>query len=182
MTGLIRRWTEDDFPAVREVLRRTWESAYASFIPLPDLRIYLDEHYSLDCLRRLAADPNVAGFVGVVGGRVVAMMRLKNDHDKSRTYVSSLYVLPEQQGNGWGRRLMRVAAGEANDAGRSELWLGVMTQNVQAVEWYRNHGFVAVREEPFTMGHTAVAHLIGRLPVSSFLTASESGQAAGTQR
>ena len=182
MTGLVRRWTEDDLPAVREVLRRSWESAYASFIPLEDLRSYLDEHYSLDGLRRLTADPDVTGFVGVVGDRVVAMMRLKNDRDESRTYVSSIYVLPEQQGNGWGRRLMRVAAEQANIAGRTELWLGVMTQNIQALAWYRSHGFIAVREEPFTMGRTAVAHLIGRLPVSSFLTASTSGHPPEAQR
>jgi ribosomal protein S18 acetylase RimI-like enzyme len=173
MSLIVRPWTEHDLPAVREVLRRTWEYSYAPFIPLNDLRLYLDEHYSLEALHRLIANPEITGFVGVRGDQPVAMMRTRNVLTESRTYVSSLYVVPEEQGQGWGRALMNVAAQQAVSDGRKEVWLGVMNKNLQGLEWYRKHGFVAVREEPFKMGGTSILHLIGCLPVSAFLSAGE---------
>jgi len=169
MAGIVRLWTDKDLPEVREVLRRTWEVSYAAFIPTEDLRAYLDQVYSLEGLRRLSSDPDVTGFVGVQDERVVATMRMKIERTESRCYVSSIYVVPEAQGQGWGRRLMRLAAERSVAFGRTELWLGVMSQNLPALAWYKKNGFVAVREEPFTMGRTTIAHLIGCLPVSSFL-------------
>lgn len=169
MDRTVRPWTEADVPAVREVLRRSWEAAYGSFIPPDDLRGYLDSAYADGALRSMIADPEITGYVGTQGANVVAVMRLRDHRAEGRTYVSSVYVVPEEQGTGWGNRLMRVAARRAVEAGRSELWLGVMTQNAPALEWYRRHGFVPDRQEPFTMGQTTVQHLIGRLPTTSFL-------------
>ena len=105
---------------------------------------------------------------------MVAMMRLRDDRAESRTYVSSLYVVPEEHGKGWGTAMMNVAASQAADAGRKEIWLGVMSKNIQGLEWYRKRGFVAVREEPFQMAGTSVLHLIGYLPVSAFLAGDNS--------
>lgn len=176
MDRTVRRWTEADVPAVREVLRRSWEAAYGSFIPPDDLHGYLDSAYADDALRLLIADPEIAGYVGLRGTNVVAIIRLRDHRAEGRTYVSSVYVIPEEQGTGWGNRLMRVAAHQAVEAGRSEIWLGVMTQNAPALEWYRRHGFVPDRQEPFTMGRTTVQHLIGRLPAASFLSQDPSDQ------
>jgi ribosomal protein S18 acetylase RimI-like enzyme len=171
MDRTVRSWTDADIPSVREVLRRSWQAAYGSFIPPDDLRSYLDTAYAVDALRRMIADPEIAGFVGLRGARVVAVLRLRDHRAEGRTYVSSVYVVPEEQGTGWGNRLMREAARQAAAAGRHELWLGVMTQNAPALAWYRRHGFVPDRQEPFTMGRTTVQHLIGHLPVTAFTEA-----------
>lgn len=169
MDRTVRPWAFADVVAVREVLRKSWEAAYGAFIPADDLRTYLDAAYSHDALRELMTDPEIKGFVGVKGREVVAVIRLHDHRSEGRTYVSSVYVVPEEQGTGWGNRLMQLAAREAAAAGRQEIWLGVMTQNVPALEWYRRHGFVADRQEPFLMGRTTVQHLIGSLPAAAFL-------------
>lgn len=182
MDLVVRPWTEGDFPAIREVLRRSWEDSYASFIPADDLHGYLDAAYSLEALRRLSSDPAVTGFVGVRGSDVVAVMRIRDDAAAGRTYVSSIYVMPGEQGKGWGRRLMAVAARAADALGRHELWLGVMTQNLPALEWYRRHGFTVEREEPFAMGRTNVQHLIGHLPAGQFLMPHPASAGLGSVR
>jgi ribosomal protein S18 acetylase RimI-like enzyme len=169
MDRTVRLWTDADIPSVRDVLRRSWEAAYGSFIPPDDLHGYLESAYADGVLRNMIADPEISGYIGMQGANVVAVMRLRDHRAEGRTYVSSVYVVPEEQGTGWGSRLMRVAARLAIEAGRSEIWLGVMTQNAPALKWYRRHGFVSDRQEPFTMGRTTVQHLIGRLPTSSFL-------------
>jgi hypothetical protein len=85
--------------------------------------------------------------------------------------VPSLYFLPEFQGQGMGRRLLEAAEEYAAQKGVDELWIGVMVENKQALVFYRKMGFLFVREEPFTMGKTTVAHLIGykKLGGSTFL-------------
>ncbi len=169
MERIVRTWTEADLLSVREVLRKSWEAAYGSFIPMSDILGYLEATYSIEALRRMTLDPEVHGFVGTHGQRVVGVMRVRDNRGEGRTYVSSIYVLPEEQGSGWGHTFMGEAARLALASGRDELWLGVMTQNLPALAWYRRHGFVTDHEEPFQMGATTVQHAIGHLPTGAFL-------------
>jgi ribosomal protein S18 acetylase RimI-like enzyme len=92
-------------------------------------------------------------------------MRTTLNRDAGRLYVSSLYVLPAEQGRGIGSRLLEEAERSARTDSVSQIWLGVMQQNAEAVAWYRKKGFFFVREEPFTMGETSINHLIGYRPV-----------------
>jgi ribosomal protein S18 acetylase RimI-like enzyme len=158
---LFREWTIEDLPSVRNVTWLTWLDAYASFVPVEDLRTYFDEHYSLESLEQLFRTPSVKGFVAVVDGEVVGYLKTMEVEKENRFYISSVYVLPRFQGSGFGGHLMKKAEAQALLWGVNEVWLGVMTQNIPALEWYRRNGFVFVEEQPFSMGRTTVPHLIG---------------------
>jgi ribosomal protein S18 acetylase RimI-like enzyme len=157
----LRQWSEKDFAAVRRILWETWLATYGSFVPEKDLRSYLETHYSCGALADLHARPEVRGYLAEVEGRPAAWMRTTLHREEGRLYVSSLYVLPAEQGGGIGSRLLGVAEGSAREHAVTQLWLGVMEQNVEAVAWYRKKGFRFVTEEPFTMGETTINHLIG---------------------
>jgi ribosomal protein S18 acetylase RimI-like enzyme len=161
----IRRWTREDLPAIQEVYLETWLDAYSAFIPESDLRAYFDEHYDLASLESLFEKPGSDGCVAEVNGRVVGFVRTIYAQNEQRFYVSSLYILPGCQGAGLGRRLMKEAEQIGEKYSADEIWLGVMTQNVKTVDWYRKLGFKFVREEPFTMGKTSVSHLIGFMKI-----------------
>lgn len=157
----VREWTREDCPDVRRILWSTWLSSYASFVPERDLRWYLDTHYTVSLLNQLLEKPEVRGYMAEIDDRPAGWMRTTLAGDESRLYISSLYVLPEHQGKGLGSRLLDEADRDARVRGADELWLGVMEQNVEAVEWYRKMGFRFIKEEPFTMGKTTINHLIG---------------------
>jgi len=161
MKETIREWTPEDLSAVQHVTIRTWLDAYASFIPEADLRAYFEEHYSLTALHVLCRTTGVTGFVAEIDDSVVAYLKTQYNEEEKRFYVSSLYVLPEFQGLGLGTKLMRAAENCALSYHVKEVWLGVMTQNLPALNWYRATGFTFVEEQPFTMGRTTVPHLIG---------------------
>jgi ribosomal protein S18 acetylase RimI-like enzyme len=161
MEQLFREWEAGDLPSVRDVTWRTWVDAYSHFIPLEDLRSYFDDHYSADAVDRFFRNPDVRGYVALIDGHVVGSLRAYFNREEGRFYVSSLYILPECQGMGLGGRLMQMAEKRAQECGVRELWLGVMTQNTPAMDWYRKRGFEFVEELPFSMGHTTVQHLIG---------------------
>jgi ribosomal protein S18 acetylase RimI-like enzyme len=166
-TPTIDRWTPDDLPAFREILRETWHDAYGGFIAAVDLDRYLDDHYSLEALGELLRSPRVTGYIARVNGEPAALMRTEFDEAKGRLHVSSLYVRPRFQRAGIGSRLLGHAEREARERGADALWLGVMVKNTRALEWYKRIGFMFVEEAPFVMGASSADHLIGFRPLTS---------------
>lgn len=160
---LIRQAALQDAAAIRDILWETWIATYGSFIPEDDIRSYFDEHYSEAAIHTLLCQPDVEGFIGAWNEVAAGVMVTRRNASEGRFYVSSLYVKPEFQGRGIGKALLLHAAERAVAAGMSELWLGVMVQNVQALAWYRALGFCFVEELPFQMRSSKVSHLIGSI-------------------
>ncbi len=171
----IRAWKVDDLLEVRHVIWNTWLATYGPFIPEEDLHGFFDENYSIDALEQQMKNPNIACFIAEVDGEISGYERTYFNAEEKREYVASLYILPERHGLGLGTRLMLSAAEEAKKRRMDKVWLGVMTQNQQAVDWYRKIGFRVDEEKPFTMGKTTVPHLIGYVPVSSIEKAAKAG-------
>ena len=92
----------------------------------------------------------------------VGWLKLSIDEAEKRFYLSSIYVLPEYQKLKIGRQLMEIAFTSAKEKGFSEIWIGVMDNNTNALGWYEKIGFEFVEELPFRMGNTEVQHLIGK--------------------
>jgi GNAT superfamily N-acetyltransferase len=63
--------------------------------------------------------------------------------------IGSLYVLPDRQGQGIGRSLLRAAAGELARLGFSALRVGVLTANVRARRFYEAMGGREVGQRTF---------------------------------
>jgi ribosomal protein S18 acetylase RimI-like enzyme len=75
--------------------------------------------------------------------------------------------MPQYQTKGLGRALMKRAADEAKGFHLDRIWVGVMVENKQAVDWYKTMGYEIVRTEPFTMGASTVDHYIGFIKLDS---------------
>ena len=161
MSVVVRRWAPTDIASVRHITWTTWLATYASFIPVADMQAFFDEYYTPGMLEPYCSADHARGFLAEFDAAPAGFAKTALNPDEGRFYLSSLYVLPEYQGQGIGSRLLRVSEQFALALGLREVWLGVMLQNVAAVDWYRKLGFRFVREEPFTMGQTTVLHLIG---------------------
>ncbi|TSA14675.1 GNAT family N-acetyltransferase [bacterium] len=167
MAQLVRRWTLDDLTLIQDVLWKTWLDSYSHFIPEEDLKSYFSEHYDLDSLRTLFHNPLADGFVALDDDKLAGFMRTARDTEENRYYVSSIYVLPQFQGKKIGKALMERAGQEAKAFKLDRIWIGVMVQNTQAVDWYKSMGYEVVRTEPFTMGKLTVDHYIGFVKIDS---------------
>ena len=157
---ILRSWTKEDFQTVRNILLVTWKDAY-HFIPEKDIIIHLDNFYSETKLLELFNDHRTNGILAEIKNKPVGWMKLFDDQLAEKFFISSLYVLPEFQGYGIGRKLLLKAEETASKLKHDKVWLGVMKDNVKTLEWYRKIGFQFVEEEPFKMGKTEVLHLIG---------------------
>lgn len=156
----IRNWTKEDFSIVKNILLTTWQNTY-TFIPEEDILSHFEKYYSDDRLIEILNDPFSKGIIAEVNFIPAGWLKLFEDHVNKKFFVSSLYVLPEYQGFGIGKKLLNEAYRIAKEKHYNKVWLGVMKQNVTSFEWYKNLGFIFDEEEPFQMGSTEVMHLIG---------------------
>lgn len=156
----LRHWTKEDFPSVQEILLKTWLATY-TFIPLKDIRYHFDKYYSNKKLLELFNNPDVYGIVAEVDSTPAGWMKLYDDKKLNRFFVSSLYILPQYQGLGIGKKLLLSGYEIAGSKMYDRVYLGVMKENLSTLDWYRKLGFVFSEEEPFRMGSTEVIHLIG---------------------
>ena len=156
----LRYWTKADFNTVKEILLTTWKDTY-SFIPEEDILSHFEKFYNKQSLIEILEDPFSKGIIAEFESKPVGWMKLFEDKINKRFYISSLYILPDYQGFGIGKKLLNEAYLIAMHKQYDRVWLGVMTKNVKAVDWYKNIGFVFVEEDPFQMGKTEVMHLIG---------------------
>jgi len=156
-----REWKMEDTDETQKVLFKTWVASYADFIPMKDIQWYFNNYYSDINFARLHDDPDTWSFVAEVGDHVVGYARGKINREQNRFYLESLYVLPESQGKGIGSELLKMVEKTALQQKFSEVWLGVMIQNIPSIEWYKKLGFQFVEEAPFQMGKTSVNHLVG---------------------
>lgn len=167
-------WSENDFELVRSILFTTWLDTY-TFIPKEDLLSYLNEQYSDENLQKIFSNPMSKGYFIRVDDVPCGWMRTNINKEENRFYISSLYVLPDKQGLGLGKKLFIRAEEDAALAGFEEVWLGVMRKNEKSVKWYKKIGFSFPIIEPFQMGKTKVEHLIGykKINFSKMVKASQ---------
>jgi len=156
----LRNWTKEDFSIVKNILLTTWKNTY-TFIPERDILSHFEKHYNQDRLIEILNDPFSKGIIAEVNFVPAGWLKLFEDHINKKFFISSLYILPEFQGFGLGKKLLNEAYSIAKQKQFNKVWLGVMKQNVKALEWYQNLGFIFDEEEPFQMGSTEVMHLIG---------------------
>ena len=78
-------------------------------------------------------------YVADDSGKLAAMLALHLPDN----YLDQLFVAPEYQGSGLGRRLLAFTRQQMPD----EIWLRCVRENDKAWRWYEREGFVFEKEE-----------------------------------
>ncbi len=126
-----------DLSAVREVAETTWHATYEGILSGATIDTFLRRSYS--DYRILAAVNDGGLWVLEEDGRVVGYERLSMRGDVG--YVGAIYVLPEAQRHGHGRRLLDTARPWFAARGAREIRLTVAELNHGARGFYRHLGF-----------------------------------------
>jgi ribosomal protein S18 acetylase RimI-like enzyme len=95
--------------------------------------------------RTLAVLERETVFVAEVAGAPAGYVAL--DHQEGAVRVDQLFVSPEHEAQGVGRRLLEFAEGYAISVEASVLQVVVRGDDSRAVEFYRGRGFVRAGEE-----------------------------------
>jgi ribosomal protein S18 acetylase RimI-like enzyme len=95
--------------------------------------------------RTLAVLARETVFVAEVAGAPAGYVAI--DHKEGAVRVDQLFVSPEHEAQGVGRRLLEFAEGYAISVEASVLQVVVRGDDSRALEFYRGRGFVPVGEE-----------------------------------
>jgi GNAT superfamily N-acetyltransferase len=141
VTGAI---TEDVY-GIRRVQRLTWLETYPNEelgITREDVasRFVLDDteegKKKMEERKKRLADPNAPTWVAKDGDEVIGFC-IASKGDENR--VGAIYLLPEYQGQGIGRKLMETALSWLGD--EKDIYIDVASYNHKAIRFYEKFGF-----------------------------------------
>ena len=158
MVSTVRAAGIDDAAAIARVHVVTWRSAYRGLLPADFLDALSEERYE-ERWRRTIDDGNSAVFVGEDDHGVVAFAsggRERAGEDGFGGELYAIYVLPDAQGRGHGRGLVRAVAAGLGKMGLTDMIVWVLHDNSSARGFYERLGGVYVREQPITIGSAAL--------------------------
>lgn len=138
-------------PVIRQLAFEIWPATYASVLSQEQLDYMLELFYSDAALRKDFSKPGyfffIVNFEGTNAG--FAGVELKEDQT---AHLHKIYLSPEVQGKGLGKKLIHFIIAFAKNAGARGLTLNVNRYN-KAVEFYRAVGFKIAREVDIEIGN-----------------------------
>ncbi len=162
----IRQWRRSDLPSIQQVAWVTWADTYGAFVPEEDRKEFHDSYYDLQKLKSLYDSKIVDGCVALVDDLVVGYSKTYWNQQDLQFFITSLYVLPSYQKLKLGKRMMEYGIKIAKHKYKADrIWLGVMVENLSAIDWYNRQGFIFEETKPFTIGKTTIEHLYGYKPI-----------------
>ena len=150
--------TSGDASRVSHIYAASWKAAYRGIVP-QDYLDSLDPEYWTPFF----SDPGRVGFLLRVDGRdagAVAICPARDEAMPGWGELISIYLLPEYQGRGYGRRLFSHALGELGKLGFPNVYLWVLEENAPARRFYELCGFAPTGDRCcFTIGGRELAEV-----------------------
>lgn len=142
---MIRRALAADAEAVGRIHVESWNVAYRGIMP-DEVIAKTDLACRTQFWAERIADRDWPVFVIEEQGECVAfcqMIQSRDPDDNSARigHITSLHVLPQLRGLGYGRALLELAFREFRQRGKMEVTLWVLEQNTKARQFYEKHGF-----------------------------------------
>jgi GNAT superfamily N-acetyltransferase len=144
----IRRIDASELPIVQQLAEEIWPQAFEGVIERHRIEMMLEDIYALEALENDMAALGHVYWIARQGGTDAAFTSAYKEGDT--TWIKKLYVLPDRQGTGLGRALMRTAV--EHFAPSRMLSLNVNNGNAKAIAFYKHAGFVIEKEVPVKMG------------------------------
>lgn len=145
----IRPATFADIPFIQNIAHKTWAIAYTTIISHQQLDYMLHKFYSAHSLE-LQMQEHHYFFIALNNYKAVGFASFS----KVENFIyklQKLYVLPEQQKTGLGKKLLETVETAAKNKGANRLQLNVNRSNI-AKAFYEKNDFKIIREEDIDIG------------------------------
>ena len=159
--------TPADNPTIQRLAHAIWPPTFGDILTPAQIEYMLEMMYSVESIteqvsrgiqfRLLLELDRFHPNVGYTGGartryRPVGYVAYEHDYLPATTKIHKLYVLPETQGNGYGRALIDHVAGTLPGREQTRLQLDVNYQN-RAVSFYEHLGFRKLSRQDTDIGN-----------------------------
>lgn len=140
---VIQKAIPEDAEGIQFVQKETWLSTY----PNPELGITRDDIEAKvnemqqggveRVIKRIKEDKSSQTWVARKGSKVIGFIRVQKQDEENK--IRAIYILPEYQGKGTGKKLMQKALDWLGD--KKKITLEVVTYNESAINFYKSFAF-----------------------------------------
>lgn len=169
MNIYIRKATEADAKILAAISRQAFDESFAADNDPEDMRMYLDENFTVPKLLKEINMPDTVFYLLFDGDTLAGYAKTgmttppEELEDKHCMELERLYVLKPWQDKKLGLRLMMLCIDNAREEGCDTMWLGVWGQNPKAIHFYKKLGFKKFGEHLFQLGTDAQTDWLMRL-------------------
>jgi len=145
--------TADDYKNIQDIAHQTWPVAYGEILAKAQLDYMLGAFYNEEALKDSVANKGHYFILAKEGEEILGFASYEHHYNqKSQTKIHKIYILPQTQGKGIGKKLIDYVEKVAKENDSSELSLNVNRFN-KALYFYQKIGFQIVEEVDIELEH-----------------------------
>ena len=141
---------EKDILSIRNLAQVTFPATYSSIISAEQIDFMMDMMYSETVLRR-ELEGGVTFLMLLADGTPAGFVSFGKQDDEGLFHLHKIYLLPEYQGLGYGRKMFLKAEQEMRAQGAKAFELNVNRHN-KALDFYKKMGMSIDRSGDFDIG------------------------------
>jgi len=147
----IRSASEAEIPALRALAEKIWRESYGALLTTGQIDYMLAWMYAPETIARELRE-GVLWEIAWLDGQMIGFHSCAFEPETRRLKLNKLYLLPEQQGLGFGQQLLERVHTLAALRGAGAVWLQVNKQNARALRAYERAGYTVERSAVFDIG------------------------------
>jgi ribosomal protein S18 acetylase RimI-like enzyme len=145
--------TSNDFKTIQNLAHQTWPLAYGEILSKEQLDYMLDAFYNEETLKDSVANKGHYFVLAKEGEETLGFASYEHHYDqKNQTKIHKIYILPQTQGKGIGKKLIDHVEKVAKENDSNKLCLNVNRFN-KALHFYQKMGFEIKAEIDIELEH-----------------------------
>ena len=131
--------------ATSELAQKIWQQHYLPIIGQAQIDYMLDKFQSPQAIEKQIAEGQLYYLVGT-NNDYSGYLALVPEPVEKKLKISKIYVDIQQRGAGYGKMMFDFTKQFAIDNKLQTIWLTVNKDNDKSINWYKNQGFILVKE------------------------------------
>ena len=145
--------TTNDYKTIQNIALQTWPIAYGEILSKAQLDYMLDAFYNEEALKDSVANKGHHFILAKEGEGILGFASYEHHYNqKQQTKIHKIYILPQTQGKGIGKKLIDYVEKVAKENDSTALSLNVNRFN-KALHFYQKLGFEIVEEVNIELEH-----------------------------
>lgn len=142
-----------NYKAIQDIAGKTWPVTYGAILSSEQIQYMFSMMYDLEALKNQAETKNHHFIIAEEEGNFLGFASYEFDyHNQPKAKIHKIYILPETQGSGIGKKLIHYIAEKAKASQQEFVSLNVNRFN-DALHFYTKIGFEKVGEEDINIGN-----------------------------
>lgn len=150
----IKKINEDLLSEVRKIALKTWPKTFANILGPEQIEYMLDWMYDIEALKSQLNNKGHVFLLAEENRNYLGFASYEINHGGSqKTKIHKIYILPETQGKGVGKKLLQAVLEIAQAKNNTHIFLNVNKYNQNAISFYKRMGFNESFKEVIDIGN-----------------------------